>query len=133
MSSLPASRVEVYEVTVPWGTTSDAPYELETHFADGELVGVEILFPDGCSGEVGVQLAVGGSQSIPTTRGAWLIANGETINYDLVGQANNGAWSVLAYNTDVYDHTVHVRYLVADFRYLGPAPATSAAALPALA
>lgn len=131
MPSLPASRVEVFDVTVPASTLESAPAETETQFPQGELVGVELVFPDGCAGEVGVQLAVAGGQVLPTTRGAWFAGNNETLSYELVGQANNGNWSVIAYNSDEYDHTVHVRYLVADFRYVGTAP-SSPATVPAL-
>lgn len=132
MPALPASRVEVFEVTVPAGTPKSAPVEVDASFPDGELSRAEILFPDGCAGLVGVRLALGGGQAIPTTRDAWLVGNDETLGYDLTGQPNNGAWSVVGYNLDVYPHTVHVRFLVTDFQYLGAGVQPTAVAPPIL-
>lgn len=130
MSAVPASRVEVFDVTIPAGTAEASPLEVETNFAAGELVGVELLFPAGCGGLVGVRLAVGHAQAIPTTAGSWLVGNGETLRYDLVGQINNGAWSLIGYNADAYDHTLHVRYLVAE---VGGGVGANAFASPTLA
>lgn len=127
MPALPASRIEVFEVTLPAGTPKAAPLEVSTSFPDGELVGLELVFPDGCAGLVGVYLAVGHGQAIPTTAGAFIVGNDETIDYDLTGQSNNGAWSVFGYNLDLYPHTIHARFLVLDFPYVGAAPGASAA------
>jgi hypothetical protein len=132
MPALPASRVEVFEVTLPAGTPKAAPVETDSSFPDGELTRAEILFPDGCAGLVGVRLALAHGQAIPTTAGAWLVGNDETLGYDLTGMPNNGAWSVFGYNLDVYPHTVHVRFLVTDFQYLGASQPGATAPLPIL-
>lgn len=129
---MPASRVEVFEVTIPANTPKSAPVEVDSSFAQAELSRVELLFPDGCAGLVGVHLALGGGQAIPSTSGSWLVGNDETLAYSLTGQPNNGEWSVVGYNLDVYDHTVHVRFLVTDFQYLGGASTGPTSPLPIL-
>jgi hypothetical protein len=117
-SSRPASRVEVFDVLVPAGTAKAAPLETPTPFAQGEVVGVTIIIPDGHNGLTGIQLAVAHAQALPYTRGAWIVGNDDEVAFDTVGYPNNGAWSVFAYNVDAFPHTFHVRYEVADFAYL---------------
>lgn len=132
MALLPATRVEVFECPLPAGTPKVAPVEIGTPFAAGELVRAELLFPDGCAGLVGVRLAVGHAQAVPITAGSWLVGNDETLGYDLAGQINNGAWSVVGYNLDIYQHVVHVRYLIADASSLPGASLQAPATLPLL-
>lgn len=114
----PASRVEAFDVTIPAGTTAANPLEVATAWSPGELVGVEIVIPDGHNGLTGMRLLLAHAQAIPHTIGAWLIGNDDTLEYNILGLPNTGAWSVLGYNTDIFDHMFHVRYLVADFNYL---------------
>ena len=132
MASVPASRIEVFDVLIPANTPSTAPQTTPTRFQQGELVGLELVFPDGCAGLVGIRVNVGGGQAIPATRGAWMIGNDETIRYDLAGQLDNGAWSITGYNSDAFDHTVHVRFLVADFPLVGGAGGSTPPTLPLL-
>lgn len=118
-SSRPASRIEVFDVTVPAGTAKAAPIETNTNFPDGEVVGVTIIIPDGHNGLTGIRLAIGHAQAIPATAGAWIVGNDDEVELDTVGYLNNGAWSAIAYNLDAFPHTFHIRYEVADFPILG--------------
>jgi hypothetical protein len=129
-SSRPASRIEVFDVLAPAGTLQAAPLEVPTPFAQGELVGVTIIIPDGHNGLTGIQLAVAHAQALPYTRGAWIVGNDDQPAFDTVGYPNNGAWSALVYNVDAFPHTFHVRYEVADFAYLGGEPVADLLATP---
>lgn len=117
--AIPASRVEVFEVTAPAGTLPAVPVEVATGFTPGELVGLEIVIPDGHDGLTGIRLALAHAQAIPHTAGAWIIGNDETIEMDTAGYPNSGAWSAIVYNADAFDHTFHLRFYVADFALLG--------------
>lgn len=126
--SVPATRVEAFDFLVPAGTPKAAPLELPTPWNAGELAGVEVFIPDGHNGTTGLRIAFAHQPVIPRTEGAWIIGNDEKIDWPLTGYGNSGAWSLYGYNSDLFDHTFHVRYLVADFGSLGlTAPAVAAA------
>jgi hypothetical protein len=119
--------VEVFDVLVPAGTPKAAALETQTRWNPGDLVGVEVSIPDGPNGNVGFRIAFAHSPVIPRTEGAWIIGNDEKLDWPVVGYGDSGAWSVFAYNTDIFDHTLHIRYLVSDLH-----PDTSFAAAPAV-
>lgn len=73
---------------------------------------VEILFPPGPSGLVGVALATAGQIVIPYNVGSWIIGDGETVNWSLDGYIQSGAWSLRGYNLGTYAHTVYIRFLL---------------------
>jgi hypothetical protein len=120
-----ASRVEAFEVVAPKGTPKAAPLEVPTIFNPAELVRVEVVIPDGVTYLAGLRILLAHAQAIPATAGSWIIANDDKIELETVGYSNSGAWSVLVYNTDIFDHTFHVRYHVADFPLTAP-PDTAA-------
>lgn len=116
---IPASRVEVFDVVVPASTAQAAAVETPTTFAAGELVSVDVRIPDGAAGLVGFRILYAHGQAIPTTPGAWIIGNDDLFQTDVMGQLNGGQWSILAYNLDRFQHSLHVRYFVADLSRLG--------------
>lgn len=115
-----ASRIEAFEVVAPKGTPKAAPIEVATAFNPAELVRVEVIIPDGVTYLAGLRILMAHAQAIPSTAGAWIVANDEKIELETVGYSNSGAWSVLVYNTDIFDHTFHIRYHVADFAITAP-------------
>lgn len=112
----------MFDVLIPAGTLKTAPIEVATGWLPGELVGIEILIPDGPNGLAGVRILLAHAQAIPRTAGAWIVGNDEKIEWPTLGYPNSGAWSVSAYNSDLFDHTFTVRYLVADFVFTAPQP-----------
>jgi hypothetical protein len=129
-SLLPASRIEVFDVTVPKGTPKAAPIETQTRFTPGELVGIEVKIPDGHNGLTGFRILLAGGQAIPATAGAWVSGNDDELDWNTIGYPSSGAWSMQAYNTDAFDHVFHVRYLVSDFVYNQPAATPAVVATP---
>lgn len=115
-----ANRFEVFDVTVPASTLKANAVETPTAFADGIVTGVEIVIPDGHAGLTGIAILQAHSQVIPWTSGAYITGNDEIIKWDTAGFIQNGAWSVSCYNSDVYAHTFHVRYLVNESTIGGP-------------
>jgi hypothetical protein len=65
-------------------------------------------------------------QVIPYAQGTWIRGNGEVIEWNLGGYVQSGSWQLRAYNEDLYDHTLQVRYLVSTPP--PPEPATAAVA-----
>lgn len=106
--------VEVYRfvVTIPAGTPASAPVAFPLVMPSREVEEVEIVVPPGPRGEVGFQLGQGSTQMLPTNPGAYIVADDEVIHWPLEDQIDSGSWSMIAYNTGQFNHSIEVRFLV---------------------
>jgi hypothetical protein len=52
-----------------------------------------------------------GQQIIPINSGGWIISDDDKITWPVQGLPESGAWQLIGYNTDIYDHTIQVRFL----------------------
>lgn len=111
-----AERIELFNVTVPAGTLSTSPQTTALSFNDGDVEFVEFLIPPGPSGLVGFRLRHSGETVIPYDRAGWIVADNEVIKWPLEGYPSGEAWSLMAYNTDVYPHTIYIRIGVRESR-----------------
>lgn len=115
MSSIAAAeRVEVFDVTAAAGTAQATPTETAITFAPGQVVGLEIIIPDGHMGLTGIQLAQAHRQTIPRTAGAFIVGNNEVIRWPLDGYLNTGSWSAFVYNLDAIEHHFQLRFLLVE-------------------
>lgn len=108
-----ASR-EVYrfQVTIPAGTAQTTPFRQDTVIPVRTVNTVEIRVPPGPSGLMGFALTMGGVNVLPQQAGAYIVTDDESISWPLDGLPDTGAWQLTGYNTDVFDHTVYLRFLV---------------------
>lgn len=97
------------------GTAQATPATTDVRFPDGVVDAVEIVVPDGCAGLVGFQLVYSGQPVIPRNPAQFIVANGEVIKWPLSNYPAGGRWAVNAYNTDVFNHTIFLRFLVNEF------------------
>lgn len=109
-----ADRIEVFDVTVPTGTTVAAPQTTALEFADGIVTDIEILIPPGPSGFVGFRFAYGGQPIIPHTVNEFIIASGEVIKWPIRNFPTGRKWQLQAHNTDIFNHTIHLRFLITE-------------------
>lgn len=109
-----ARRIAVFEVTVSADTQKSAAVSTDISFAPGPVSEVEIVIPDGHNGSTGFQLAQAGQAIIPEESGTYIVGNDEVIRWPLDGYNDAGSWQLIAYNTDYYDHTFYLRFLIAD-------------------
>lgn len=116
----PAVEVRSFAVTIPAGTPLEAPATFDVSFPPRDVVAVHWKVPPGPSGLMGWRLTMSGGNAVVPTGGGWVIADNESDTWPLTGQPDSGAWEVTGYNTDIYDHTVYVDFLLA----LALAPAT---------
>lgn len=107
-----ADRVEVRNVTIPAGTLSTAPQVTSLTWRQGYPVRVELRFPPGPSGLVGVKLRHSGVEVIPKSGSAFLIADNEIVGWDIESDLYQPNWQFVAYNEGVYDHTIQIRMLL---------------------
>lgn len=101
-----------YDVTIPAGTSKNAPLVTLTQFEPNVVERIDWLFPDGCNGLVGIRIGAQGVSVIPWNVNAWLIRSGDSGGYDVEDMHTTGDWSVIGYNTGAYPHTVHVTFRV---------------------
>lgn len=108
-----ASTVYTKQVTIPFGTTQAAPIKADISFDPATVETIIVTIPPGPSGLVGFQLWVKGGQAIPANQGAWIIGDDRVITWQLAALPDSGAWQLVGYNNDIYDHTLYVEFQVA--------------------
>ena len=92
-----------------------SPISTECVITHGIVKRVEVLFPRGCIGLVGIAIDKSAHQVWPNNSGSYFISDGETIafNEDYPVFDKPFMMIVRGYNTDtLYPHTVHVRFLI---------------------
>jgi hypothetical protein len=107
-----ADRLEWFAVTIPAGTPKNAPVVVPCVFNDGEVIEIDVKVPPGPSGNVGFFIGAGGSQYVPRTAGAFIVPDDDYFTWPLANAITSGSWSVTAYNTDVFDHTIQAGFQV---------------------
>jgi hypothetical protein len=108
------------EITVPAGTAKSAPQTTDVGFAPSTVDSITVRVPPGPLGQVGWRILSGAGQIWPWTLDSWVVADDETIEIVPTGWPTAGAWSIEAYNTGDYDHTLYVRFATSP---VAPAPA----------
>jgi hypothetical protein len=101
-----ATRVEGPAVTIPAGTSQLAPLSAPLSIGESIVRRLDLIVPQGSSGLMGFYLAHSGTQMIPRRNGQYLILDDKFISFDMSGYPTGDKWTLVGYNTDVYDHTV---------------------------
>lgn len=104
-----AQRIEVRNVLIPAGTLQSSPLIFTLPWREGYPTFAEFMFPPGPSGLVGIQLRHSGRRIIPKDLGTYLIADNDTLKYELEGFPYNANYTIQAYNEGAYDHSIQVR------------------------
>lgn len=121
-----AQRVEIVDVTVPLGTAKATPATFPLTWREGYIEFVEVKVPPGPSGLVGFQVLHSGARIIPKGANTFLVTDNETIRWDLEHFPSGASWSIRAYNTGAFDHTLQFRFGINEIgtRELERAPST---------
>ena len=107
-----ASRVEVFDTTVPANTPIATPVVVGMRFDIGVVDRVQITVPPGPSGLVGFGILFSGVSVWPREDSRWIITDDEHVEWENHLDYTAGVWGVRLYNLDVFDHTLHWRWLV---------------------
>ena len=106
--------IYIKELDVPANTTIDNPCNVELGLVQGVITEVNILFPIGCRGLVGVRIYDFEHIVWPSNPDHWLIADGETIEWqdDYMMSGYPNVLRLEGYNLDdSYTHTVYFRFV----------------------
>lgn len=126
-----AQRIEIQSITVPAGTAIANPLVTNLNWRVGHVVELELFIPPGPSGLLGIQIAHSNTVIIPHDPSQYLITDDEHIRWPLEEYPTAPAWSVRAYNTDVWDHTFQVRMLFNEIGAQDVSPNPSPVIVPA--
>jgi hypothetical protein len=108
----PMDQLWPLTVTTPAGTLPSAPLVTPWPLADANLDYVEIIVPNGPSGQVGVAILWSGTQIIPWGNGTWIITNDEKIHIPVGSYITISGLAVQTYNEGIFPHTLYLRALV---------------------
>lgn len=101
------------EITEGSGGSSASPTATALKLSAGVIHQVEIDFPPGCAGLVGVKIYKGGDLIFPID--GWLKADGQLLRFKEYTIIKPGYthFRILTYNEDdTYDHTIQVRFAI---------------------
>jgi hypothetical protein len=104
-----AGRVYTFAVTVPAGTLQASPQVTALTIAPGRVTALQVHMLPGHNGAVGYALGYAGTQYYPFNSGGWETIESGNRDYSPSDDMDAGSWSLVAYNTGAYDHTLTVR------------------------
>lgn len=120
-----AVELRQFTITLPIGTTAADPVTYPMRFPAREIDQITVLVPPGPSGVVGFQLAMGTQQVLPLQAGQFIITDNEIVPLPIDNLPNSGDWSLIAYNSGQYPHSLQVRFYVDTVPQPGASPGPS--------
>lgn len=112
-----ATNIEAFVFTIPAGTPQSALASAPLYAERATLERVQITFPPGPNGNVGVALWHSNDQVIPKTLGTFIIADDFTFDWELQQFPDQPDWSIRGYNLDAqFDHSVYVYVHLLDWQ-----------------
>lgn len=106
------SRYYDQDVTVPANTPIGAPVAVTSALETNHLDRIEIDVPDGHDRNTGVRVLSNGTVIVPFNVSGWIIANDHYFTIPFDDDITVGSLVIQAYNTDVYQHTFYVRFVM---------------------
>lgn len=105
-------RIEAPSVTVVAGSTPATAVTTALPFNPGHITAIEIIIPPGPAALMGFQILHSGVAVIPYKDSEWIVTDNEVINWPLSNKPTGDKWQLRAYNSDVYDHVIRLRFLI---------------------
>jgi len=102
-----------FSLSIPANTSSSSPKTLDIELPVGVIHKLDILFPPGCCGLVGVAIFQGVHLIWPSYSDEWFSTDGETITFEEFYEVRRGltTFTLKGYNTDdTYSHTIVFRF-----------------------
>ena len=107
-----AQEIRRFAVTIPASTAKSANFTADLSFPARIVRALHIIIPPGPRGEVGFAIGAAGQPVIPYQAGQFVVTDDEKIDWPLDGYWDSGSWTMFAYNTGRFPHTLEVRFLV---------------------
>jgi hypothetical protein len=105
----PMDQLWPLTVTVPAGTAEDNPLIVPWPLVDANLDFIDIIIPDGHSGQTGIAVYWSGTQILPWGTDTWIVANDEKVHTPINSYITVSGLSVYAYNVGQFEHSFYLR------------------------
>ena len=113
----------VFDVTIPSNTPKSKSYIVKAPLPRGVIHKIDIHFPPGPSGLVGVRVTRSGRPVYPSNPKEWFVTDNETITFPEYYVIDNmdPPFEIHGYNEDdTYDHTITFRFGVLPIEVVTP-------------
>jgi len=104
-----------HDITIPPNTPSEAFFSQTLRLSRGIIKRIDLVFPAGCAGLVGVRLLKQAFQVIPLNYPKWIETDGETVSIQTEIYLTEIPYELefQGYNLDdTFEHTIRVRVLM---------------------
>lgn len=105
-----AAEIRNFVVTIAAGTPIATPQVTALTMPARIVRHVRVRIPPGPLGSVGWALGAAGVPVIPWNAGGWIVGDDETLEWDVSGQIDSGAWQLIGYNLGLNAHSVYVTF-----------------------
>lgn len=99
-------------ITAPANTPASSPAQIPVPLETNHLDRIEIDVPDGHDRQTGIRITDNGSVIVPFSLNGFIVANNHYFTIPFDDDITVGDIVIQAYNTDVFDHTFYVRFVV---------------------
>lgn len=117
-----ADFVRIFGITIPASPDNFVINDYPTPLGLCEVTQIQVIFPPGCAGQVGVSIAVGGQQFFPPDGDPQIRLDDAVWDIHTANLINSGQFDIQAFNGDVNDHTIQIVYYCDNLQY---SPGTS--------
>lgn len=100
--------VQAFTLSLPAGSGSMEQFLVDCPLGWSDVTEIQILFPPGPAGNVGVAIYYADHQVYPVNSGAFFIADNYTVVIDTTNQQQAGQWRFQGYNTDQFPHAIQI-------------------------
>lgn len=109
-------------LTIPAGHGSGQLYINDVPLGISDVEKIDLVFPPGCSGLVGVRIEFAINPVYPTGSPGFFILDDDRIQIPVSNQGNSGQWRLTGYNQDAYVHSVYAYFY---YNMVDSAPSSS--------
>jgi hypothetical protein len=101
-------------VVAPAKTPITAPVSIPVALETNHLERIEIDVPDGHDRQTGIQFVSNGTVIVPFSANGFIVANNHYFEIPFNDDITTGDIVIQAYNTDIFDHTFYVRFVMSN-------------------
>jgi hypothetical protein len=114
------------DVLAPAKTPITAPVSIPVTLETNHLERIEVDVPDGHDRQTGIQFVSNGTVIVPFSANGFIVANNHYFEIPFNDDITAGDIIIRAYNTDIFDHTFYVRFVMSNSQLPAAANVVSA-------
>lgn len=99
-----------YVVPVPAGTLQANPQITALAMPPRTVTRIDWRVPPGPQGNMGFLVGINKVPALPLPTGTYVVADGNSGDWQIEGFPDSGAWTCIAYNTGTFQHSVYLTF-----------------------